>query len=94
MNMFGHETAEETRAAEQAAREAQNAEILAGAWIVTTHHQHCKECNDQIENAVSHAKVTGSVGCTYNVQGVDGVEHGAHVTRETYEERRKALGMA
>lgn len=92
--MFGHETAEETRAAEQAATAALSQEVLAGAWIVTTHHAHCKACSDQIDNAIAHAKVTGSVGSTYNVQGPDGIEHGAKVERETYEQRRKALGAA
>jgi hypothetical protein len=90
--MFGHETAEETRAAEQAAHKALNAEVLAGAWIVTTHHEHCAECNAQIDNAVAHAKVTGSVGATYNVQQPDGTEHGAKVERETHAQRREALG--
>lgn len=92
--MSWNETAEETRAAEEAARVAQSSEILSGAWIVTTHHSHCAECSAQIDAAVSHAKVTGSVGATYNVVGADGVEHGAKVERETYAQRRAALGAA
>ena len=92
--MFGQETAEETRAAEQAAKAAQSEEILAGAWIVTTHHEHCEKCNKQIDAAVTHTKVTGSVGATYNVQETDGTTHGAKVERETYAQRRAALGAA
>lgn len=92
--MSWKETAEETRAAEAAARAALAAEVLEGAWIVTTHHSHCAKCNDQIENAVAHAKVTGSVGATYNVQGSDGIDHGAKVEYETHAQRRVALGAA
>ena len=90
-----HETWEQAvereRAAEAAARAALAAEVLEGAWIVTTHHRHCEKCSDQIENAVAHAKVTGSVGATYNVQGSDGIDHGAKVKYETYAQRRAAL---
>ena len=89
--MSWKETAEETRAAEAAARAALAAEVLGGAWIVTTHHSHCAKCNDQIENAVAHAKVTGSVGATYNVRGSDGINHGAKVEYETHAQRRAAL---
>ena len=80
------------QAAEEAAAQVQNAQILAGAWIVTTHHEHCRECSEQIDAAITHARVTGSVGATYNVQRADGITHGAKVERETNEQGRKALG--
>ena len=84
--IYGNRSAEEIRELEQQATAALAAEILEGAWIVTTHHEHCAECNAQIDNAVAHAKVTGSVGATYNYG-----EHGAKVERETYAQRRAAI---
>jgi hypothetical protein len=86
------EAAAEERAAVAAANAKNASEILEGAWIVTCHHEHCEQCTAQIDNAVAHAKVTGSVGATYNVQGSDGINHGARVERETYAQRRAALG--
>lgn len=82
-------------------KEEAAADILSGAWIVTTVHRHCDVCVAQIDRAISHAKVTGSRGCTYHVTdspayGHEGPlnEHGATVRYETHDERRKALGLA
>ena len=65
------------------------------AWIVTPFHLHCDKCRDQVESAITDARVTGSVGATRQLdeRGIGGELHGAKVERQSMEERRKELGL-
>lgn len=65
-------------------------QVMPDAYVVTTHHARCSACNCYLDEALTAARLADEPISTYNSQ--DG--HGATVERETYQQRRAALGEA
>lgn len=61
--------------------------IMPDTLIVTTLHSRCEQCNAETDAAIKLARVVEEGTLTYNNGG-----HGATVERETYAQRRAALG--
>lgn len=62
--------------------------VFPFTYIVTTLHGKCRECNAELDAALAAGRLAKEPVSTYNNQG-----HGATVERETYAQRRAALGL-